>query len=407
MTGTTRVSTAEQVVLGLGSCLDYEIVWDAGVLQGLVDRYGITLAEAQRSVPVRTERDLVCSVLGFLREGAGGERFVESSEVVEAFAGRFDHRITLGGSNVRAAIALSRLGLACSLHLVSIDDHVRRLLPADVPYLCSASGDSTDPHLIVQFPAGAQVQVESVAVRAPRANRLIYVNDPPNREMVLSPELGRMLERAQVFLISGFNTVQDPATLRARLAELREHVRHLPPGAVVVFEDAGYHVPGMSEIVRQSLVDVIDIYGLNEDELQDLIGHPVDLLDAAELQQALAELRRRIRAGTIVVHSQYWCLALGQDSERYRAALESATAMAATRYLHGDAFTAQDFDRVGVNPRHPGGVAVVRALEAALPGEVCGVAAFCPQTSTPTMVGLGDAFVGGFIAGLITARRAR
>ena len=94
MTGTTRVSTAEQVVLGLGSCLDYEIVWDAGVLQRLVDRYGITLAEAQRSVPVRTERDLVCSVLGFLREGAGGERFVESSEVVEAFAGRFDHRIT-------------------------------------------------------------------------------------------------------------------------------------------------------------------------------------------------------------------------------------------------------------------------------------------------------------------------
>ena len=174
------------VVLGLGSCLDYEITWDGAVVQALADELGVTAGDVGRDVVVRTERDLVGSVLGFVREGAGGERFVASSAVLEAFAARFERRVTLGGTNVRAAVALARLGIGTALHTVSVDDHVRRLLPAGVGNLCSADHDSTDPHLIVQFPAGARVRVGGarpgdppVDVVAPHPNRLIYVNDEP------------------------------------------------------------------------------------------------------------------------------------------------------------------------------------------------------------------------------------
>lgn len=395
---------SHEIVLGLGGCLDYEVAWDAAVLEHLVVRYGIRAAELSTSLDVNSERDLVCSVLGFVRDGAGGERFVASSVIVEAFAERFPRRTTLGGTNVRAALAMSRLGIRSTLHLVSIDDQVRRMLPEEVSYVCSATRDTVDPHLIVQFPAGARVRAGDVDVVAPRANRLIYVNDPPNQDMVLCPDLGGVLREAGVFLISGFNTMRDPATLQTRVRELRAAMRALPPDAVVVYEDAGFHVPELSRPALAGLLDRVDVYGLNEDEMQAYVGRPLDLLDAPAMAVALRTLRAVVPARTIVVHTRYWSLAMGQDPETYRAALEGGIAMASTRYLHGDAFTPAEHEAVSGGPRHDGGVAFARALERLLPGEVCCVPALWLSTGTPTTVGLGDAFVGGFIAALAGVR---
>lgn len=352
------------------------------------------------SVTVADERDLVRSVLGFLHEGAGGERFVAAPEIVTSFAARFPHRTTLGGTNVRATLAMSRLGLPSTLHLVSIDDTTRRLLPPEVDYLCSAEQDSTWPHLIVQYPAGARVRVGGDTIHSPVPNRLIYVNDPPNREILLSPDLGRLLADARVFLISGFNSMQDVATLDARLTDLRRHLSHLPADAVVIFEDAGYHVPDLSRRVICGLQGLVDVHSMNEDELQAHLGRDVDLLDPTDLASAVRELADVVPARTLVVHTRHWSLAAGADAERYRSALESATRTAAARYLHGDTFTRADCEDLATARRDPGGLDLTRRLEALLPDELCCVPAFSPVTATPTTVGLGDAFIGGFIAGL-------
>lgn len=391
---------SDEIVLGLGGCLDNEIAWDAAVLEDLVVRYGIRAAELSTSLDIHSERDLVCSVLGFVRDGVGGERFVGSSDIVTAFAERFSRRTTLGGTNVRAALAMSRLGIRSTLHLVSIDDQVRRMLPEEVSYVCSATRDTVDPHLIVQFPAGARVRAGDVDVVAPRPNRLIYVNDPPNRDLVLCPELGGVLSGAGVFLISGFNTMRETATLQARVRELRAAMRALPADAVVVYEDAGFHVPELSRQVLAGLLDLVDVYGLNEDEMQAYVGRPAQLLDAPTMATELRELRAVVAARTVVVHTRFWALAVGQDPERYRCALEGGIAMASTRYLHGDAFTAAQHETAKGGPRHRGGLAFARALENLLPGEVCCVPALWLSTDRPTTVGLGDAFVGGFIAAL-------
>ena len=392
------------VVLGLGGTVDYEVAWEPAVMQELVSHYAIRPAEVSTAVVVGSERDLVCSVLGFVRDGVGGERFVASCDIVEAFAARFARRLTLGGTCVRAASVLSSLGIPSIVHLVSIDDHVRRLLPAGVSYLCSARHDSTDPHLIVQFPAGARIRVGDVELCAARANRLIYVNDVPNRELVLSPDLGRVLTTAGVFLVSGFNSMQDPAALKARLHDLREHMKHLPAGAVVVYEDGGFHVPALSGQIRERLLDLVDVYGLNEDEMQAYLGRPLDLLDPAVIAGALRELHTRIPVGTLVVHTAFWSLAFGAgaraDAQVHRPALESGTRTAGARYLHGDEVTEADRRALASNPRRPDGEAFARAIEALLPGEVCCVPSFALSSPAPTTVGLGDCFVGGFIAAL-------
>ncbi len=80
----------EDLVLGLGGTVDYEIRWDAEVLSGLARGYGIHRDELTTTTPVIDERALLVTILAFLVTGGGGERFVLSSEIVEAFAAHFD-----------------------------------------------------------------------------------------------------------------------------------------------------------------------------------------------------------------------------------------------------------------------------------------------------------------------------
>lgn len=388
------------LVLGLGGCLDYEIVWNPDVVQSLVDEYGIEPHEASTDVEVDSERDLVCSILGFLREGVGGERYVASSAVVRDVAARFERRVALGGTNVRAAVAMSRIGVAATLHLVSIDDHVRRLLPAGVDYVCSATADSTDPHLIVQYPAGARVRLGEEEVVSPAANRLIYVNDVPNRDLALSRQLGRMLAGAGLFLVSGFNAMRNPALLERRLDELRRAMAWLPPAAKVIYEDAGFHVPSFRGPICERLVERVDVWGMNEDELQAYVGAPVDLLDAEAVAGALRALQRVVPARVLVVHTSAWSLAYGPRSREYRTALRGGNALAGARFGHGDTFTRSDHRRVDDGPRHSGGERFAEQVERRLGELVCCEAAFRVECPTPTTVGLGDTFVGGFIAAL-------
>lgn len=384
------------IVLGLGGTVDFEVRWDADVLQNLAAEYGIERSELSTAIPIVDERALVVVVLAFLATGASGERFVESSTIIERFAARFDTAVTLGGTGVRAGIALDSLGIPSVQHLVSIDDNVRRLMPSSNRHISSATRDTLDPHLIVQYPAGARVRVGHTEVLAPRPNRLIFANDPPNREMVLSPELPVTLENADVFLVSGFNTMTDETLLRDRLDTLSAALGHLRADALLFYEDAGFYHREFAHIARDRLLPRIDVYSMNEDELQEYVGREVDLLDPADVTRALDAAHLVIPAPALVVHTGSWAIAVGPEAARHRSALESAVRMAATRYRLGDGHTAADFAATARFPRHREGADVVAHVERELPA--AGVAAYVVATDTPTTIGLGDTFVGGFLA---------
>ncbi|SEG24923.1 ADP-dependent phosphofructokinase/glucokinase [Nonomuraea solani] len=388
------------VVLGLGGCVDYELKLSSPVLNRLVGEYRIHHAELTSSVTVTTERELVISILSYLDKGGGGEHFVASSECLSAFAGRFPKRTTLGGTSVRAAMEMSRLGVPSTLHLVSLNDIVRRLLPADCDYICSGDQDTLYPHLIVQYDQGMRVRAGDIDIRAPFPNRLIYVNDPANESMLLSDELGSSLRDARVFLISGFNAVRDRRTLDLRLSALRDHMRRLPAEVVVYYEDAGFHEPGLSQRVRDALVEVIDIYGLNEDELQAHLGHAVDLLSVAEVARALESLRALISVPTLVVHTKYWSAAFGERAGEYAESLNEGIVIASTRYCHGDAYTNHHDELMRNRQRRTESVEFAAALESRMGGAVRCLPGFDLDVAAPTTVGLGDAFVGGFLAAL-------
>ncbi|MFI5958956.1 ADP-dependent glucokinase/phosphofructokinase [Cryptosporangium sp. NPDC051539] len=392
------MTDASDVLLGLGGCVDYEVKLTADVLERLVAEYGIVAAELTSPTTVTSERDLVVSILGYVARGGGGEHYVASAPALSTFAQRFPYRETLGGTSVRAGIVMSRLGVPSTLHLVSVNDTVRRLLPADGEYLDSGTEDTFYPHLIVQYDRGLRVRVADIDIDAPFPNRLIYVNDPANSDLRLAAGLGDRLGAAKVFLISGFNAMRDVAELDERLAALREHMRQQPPDAVTYFEDAAYHEPAFSRRVREALLDEIDVYGLNEDELQSYLGRAIDLLDAEQVADALTAVHAFIPVPTLVLHTKYWAVTLGEGD--YADALDTGTVMAAARYRHGDDVTTEDVERLREQPRRPESIAFSVALHERLGDAVHCVPAFALDVPEPTTVGLGDTFVGGFLAAL-------
>jgi len=391
-------------VLGLGGCVDYELRLSSSMLQQLVAEYDIHASELDLSIPVIDERNLIVSVLAHLEHGAGGERYAASLETLRQFARRFAVRTSLGGTSVRAGLAMSRLGVPCTLHLVSVNDQIRRLLPPSCDYISSAREDSLYPHLVVQYDQGTRVQIGDIDLTAPFPNRLIYVNDPANAWLALSDQLGSLLREADAFLISGFNTMQDQNLLDERLATLKRHMQQLPSGALVYYEDAAFHQPAFRSRVRNALLESIHIYGMNEDEMQAEVDWSVNLLSASEVERALGTLQSLIPAPTLVVHTKYWSLALGEAVGEYAEALSEGIRVASTRYCYGDDYTDQQYGMTRSLPGRPAALAFSAALEARMGSVVRCVPGLNLDVAQPTTIGLGDSFVGGFLAALIRRR---
>ncbi len=392
---------SQRIALGFGNTIDYEIAWNTEVFEDLVSRYKIKYHELGAHRAICSERDLVISILAFVRDSKGGERFVSVSLLIEEFSSRFEKKITLGGTPVRAAIAMGKLGYRAALHLVTQNDQVRRLLPADCDYVFSNDVDSCYPHLIVQFGRDAHICSGDIDIHASQANRLIYHCNADNIAMKLNHEFAERLEDAKVLLISGFNAMQSRQLLEDRLKRLGLMMQSLPKDAIVFCEDGGYFDPAFRQAIHQALGQKIDIYSLNEDELQTNLGRTVDLQNVTQVRLALMELKALIPVDTLVLHTRKWALAYGEGAGRYAAALKAGTTMATTRFRYGDDFTLTNYRRIqGMSPL-PENASFAKSISALPRHDLCCAPVAAVEQSNATTIGLGDAFVGGFLPALL------
>jgi ADP-dependent phosphofructokinase/glucokinase len=392
------VLAPEGIVLGLGGTVDYEVRWDGAVIDRLAQDWGIQSSELIDLPEITSERDLLISLIGFVHKGIGGERSVVDPDIIHSLASRLSYQVTLGGTPVRAALVMAVRGILATVHLVSTNDETRTLLPRGTRSISSATGDTLFPHLIVQYPQGATLELGDNTVKATRANRLIYTHDPPNEELLLAPELGDALSRARLFLISGLNIFKDETLLRERLAQLEHHCANLTARTTVVYEDAGFHIPRFSQIVRDALLPFVDVYSMNEDEAQEYLGHSVDLGSGSDVQVMLESLHERIPAPHLMVHTHLWAALVGPEASKYASSLRAAVQMASARYHFGDSLTLAQYDSVPTFAHN----AVAGSVEDVLSSHYAAHGAFSPgfqlDTEIPTTIGLGDSFIGGFLA---------
>ena len=392
---------SERIALGFCNNVDYEIRWSAETLEALARGYRVRVEELDIGIAIRSERDLVVSILSFLQTGQGGERFVGGSEIIERFAERFAKNVTLGGTSVRAAIAMRKLGYRSALHLITLNDQVRRLLPMDSQYICSNDSDSFHPHLIVQFSAGDRVKAGDIEICARQPNRLIYHCNADRLAMRIAPDFADLIGDARVLLVSGFNAMQSTPLLRERLREVRQLLERLPKDAKVYVEDGGFHERLFRELIQATLGDRINIYGMNEDELQSRLGRKIGLDDPGEVRRALQDLHRALPSAAIVLHTRHWALAYGRDAGRYADALRAGVTMATTRFRYGDDFTRADYCEIASRAPNQKGAGFARAFNARSGDSAVCVPVADVSQENATTVGLGDAFVGGFLPALL------
>ncbi len=393
---------SEQIALGFCNNVDYEIIWDADILADLALRYRIGAGEPDARIAIHSERDLIVSILGFMEAGQGGERYVGGSELIERFAARFKKNVTLGGTSVRAAIAMRKLGYRAALHLITQNDDVRRLLPPDCPYVCSNAGDSFYPHLIVQFDEGDRVCAGDIDIRARQSNRLIFHCNADRMAMKLNPDFADFLSSARVLLISGFNAMQSGGLLTERLATVTGMLERLPADAAVFLEDGDYFDPSFRRLIFRALGPRLDVFSLNEDELQTHLQRQVALHDPGQTRRALQDLHRLIPARTIVLHTRYWATAYGERAVHYAAALKAGVTMATTRFRYGDDFTVANYREIEKRAAPAEYAKFAAAINMETEDTVYCVVVAEVEQSKATTIGLGDAFVGGFLPALLS-----
>jgi ADP-dependent phosphofructokinase/glucokinase len=389
----------ERIALGFGNNVDYEIVWNSRIFENLITQYDIGYGELDINRVIRSERDLVISILSFLKIGSGGERFVATSAIIEHFSQNFEKKITLGGTSVRAAITMRKFGYTSTLHLVTTNDYVRSLIPHDSPHICSNTQDSAYPHLIVQFGKDTCVKANDINICASQANRLIYHSDDDNIAMNLNEDFSDLITDAKVLLLSGFNAMQSKQLLTDRLGSVLRIIEHLPKDALVYYEDAGYFEPSFSRLIYRTIE--IDIFSLNEDELQAYLNRKLDLLDVLQVKDALVDLQNLIPVPIIVVHTRYWALAYGEKAQRFSKALKAGITMATTRFCHGDNFTIQNYKEIERLSPDKDNTIFADTINKLLGDKIYCVPVAHVEPPTATTVGLGDTFVGGFLPALL------
>ncbi len=393
---------APRIALGMTNGIDWEIRWDDKTITRLIEEYRITSASIRKLSIISSMEDLLSSILYFMRKGEGASAYVSDIKINTDFASYFDYITTIGGAGTRAGIAIGKLGYSSIVHLVSNNETTRQLLPDSITTYCGNDHDTFYPHLIVQYPAGARIRTGDIDITTTRANRLMYLHDPDIMTMPVSKDFFKAAKDCNVLLIGSFTTLPDPEDGLRKAEEVLSYIHeYSAPDIEIYYEDSNPPrglESGHNKIWKRVAKEV-SIFGLNEDELQNHIGRKIDLMNPSEVTQALKELKELFPCSCYVLHSKHYALAYGENAGKYKSSLLAGIAMATGRLVHGDALTKADIGNIKLRRTETESELFAKEMNEANP-DIVALPSFEVNESSVTTIGLGDAFVGGFIAEL-------
>lgn len=389
------------IAAGFQNTVDFELNWDASVLETLISQYKITSSEISAEKEIHSERDLIIVLLAHMMSGSGSECLADSSCITRAFASHFKHQITLGGTAVRAAMAIEKTGYRSSIHVCSLNHYFRSLIPKAINWTASVpdEGDDFHPHVIIQYPAHSRIKAMDIDFETSRANRVIFTHDPPSMLLRITDSFIQKLKHTRVLLIASYNIIQDEEILKNRLEHTIRIINSLPSPHTVIMEDGCFKNPHMRRTVTETLSGYIDIFSINEDELQDRFGRKINLSDPVQTANAVRTVYSKLHVPTLICHSSRWTLAYGNITENIRSAIKSGILMAATRFRLGNDYDESDYEETEHLPDSREGKIFSEYISRRFQNEpfLCLPGKDLSFVQAPTTIGLGDSFAGGML----------
>lgn len=390
----------EKIALGFHACVDYELDWDLSVIEGLIRKFHIRRSEIRSDIVIDSERALLIVCLAYMTEGTGGEIIPESPEICTDFANHFQYRITIGGTAMRAATAIRKIGYESVIQTSCFNNYIKELVMPGIHYFPSVGMDHTDayPHVILSYQANVRICANDMDFVTPRENRVMFSRDADSLKMVISQDFAPMLGSAKVFLLSCFSEVLDFEIMEKRMEEVCELLNTLPENALVVMEDGCYIVKEHRYYAHSKLRGVVDILSMNEDELQEYMGRRIDILNPDEVLEAVEYAYEKSGIPTVIVHSAMWALAFGRQADILESALRGGVALASTRFCYGDVFGVQEYEKIKELPETDVSAEFCRRIIGKAKAPICCIPAKNMSfVENPTVVGLGDYFAGGLL----------
>ena len=264
----------EKIALGFHTCVDFEMTWDAEVVEQMIREFDVRDADlVDGDIPIDSVRALLISSLWHMKRGMGCELVPDTNQICLDFANRFQYRVTIGGTATRAAIAISKLGYESAIQLCCFNRYMKELLPKEIHYMVGVQHEREEvyPHVILSYQGGVRIRANDIDFTTPRENRVMFSRDIDSLLIEVSEDYAPMIQDAEAFLLSCFSEILDEEILEDRMDRTRRLLGTLPKDAIVVMEDGCYIRKDFRVYVHQALRDVVDVLSMNEDELQE---HP-------------------------------------------------------------------------------------------------------------------------------------
>ena len=350
-------ASGARIILGYTSDLDVVLDWNDEVFADLLSTY-------LHEEPSTRTGDVIDSMEAFARivsyymiHGLGGEIDITNIAVCEYLEKRFHTGYALGGTCAQGAAALNALGFPVIAHITDRSNEVCRLMSGAgldtvtregvAPMMQSATSELPVRHMILQYPKGATVTFEGRSWQAPVSNRLIMDFDTIHKAMPVDPWFYDYCEKEArqilVYCISGLNGIIDEHVMAEKVDELIRHYRTVKqgnPDCMIYLEGACYLNPELKNLVFDRLSSVVDLYGMNEEELvehAERFGQRTDKEDLSSVLKALRLLLEKYPVRGIILHTKDYAMYFGRklancDIEK---GLTIGNLMAATRARTG------------------------------------------------------------------------
>lgn len=325
--------TENRPVLAYASNLDVLVKWDNETFNRFLENYLKEEPSFREGEEIACAEDLARILSYFAIHGLGGEVDITSREVIDILTEYFDVEYGLGGTCAQGAAALGSIGVPVLAHLTDRSKEVIEHMSGrgiesvengrTVPVEACISQSEALQHFIVQYTKDDVIRIFGKEYRVKLSNRLIMGYDKVHKILPVREDFLEYCEknadRMYSYDISGFNAVIGQDVMRERLERLVRHykvVKERNPSCKIYFESAHFINNEIREYTYQTLSGVIDIMGMNEEELADLTdtrGYRVDKDSLPSVLGGLEKLLKVYQVHGFVVHSKDYALYFGKD----------------------------------------------------------------------------------------------